>query len=235
MDYISVGEAAQELAVSPRRVRSLVERAQLAGRQVGGHWLIERQAVEARKLQQRPNGRPLSSSSAWYILAALSGEDDALRSLAAPVRCRAKQRASDLAEAVRSDPACLGALAPRADARAFYGHPGILRRILEEPGVVRSGVSALSVHNTGLAENGEAECYVRAEDLPELCLKYALRSDVDRHQANVIVHVVDEVPQAAEWLFERPVAPAPVVAADLADRPQARERDAARRLLGSFG
>jgi excisionase family DNA binding protein len=235
MDYVSAAEAATELGVSPRRVRSLVESAQLAARQVGGHWLIEREAVEARKLQQHPNGRPLSRSSAWHVLAALSGENDALGSLAAPVRSRAKQRARELAEAVRSDPAWFGVLAPRADVRAFYGHPGILRRILEEPGVVRSGVSALSVHNAGLAEGGEAECYVRAEDLPELCHKYALRSDIDRHRANVIVHVIGEVPQAAEWLFKRSVAPAPVVAADLADRPQARERDAARRLMASSG
>jgi excisionase family DNA binding protein len=233
MDYVSVAEAAKELGLSPRRVRSLVENAQLAGRQVGGHWLIEREAVEALNLQQRPNGRPLSKSSVWHILAALSGEDDALKSLPAPVRSRAKQRARELAEAVRSDPAWFGVLAPRADERAFYGHPGILRRILEEPGVVRSGVSALSAHNAGLAEGGEAECYVRAKDLPELCLKYALRSDVDRHRANVIVHVVEEVPQAAEWFFERLVAPAPVVAADLANRPQARVRDAARRLMAS--
>jgi excisionase family DNA binding protein len=233
MDYVSVAEAAKELGVSPRRVRSLVESAKVAGHQVGGHWLIEREAVEGRKRQQRPNGRPLSRSSAWQILAALSGEDDALRSLAPPVRSRAKQRASELAEAVQSDPAWLVVLAPRADSRAFYGHPGILRRILEEPGVVRSGVSALSVHNAGLAEGGEAECYVRADDVPMLCAKYALRPDVDRHRANVTMHVIDEVPQAAEWLFERSVAPAPVVAADLADRPLARERDAARRLMTS--
>jgi excisionase family DNA binding protein len=231
MDYVSVAEAAEELGVSPRRVRSLAENAQLSGRQVGGRWIIEREAVEARKLRQRPNGRPLSSSSAWYILAALSGEDDVLRSLAAPMRSRVKQRASELAEAVRSDPARFSVLAPRADTRAFYGHPGILQRILAEPGVVRSGVSALSAHNAVLAEGGEAECYVRAKDLPELCRKYALRPDVDRYRANVIVHVIDEVSQAAEWLFERLVAPAPVVAADLADRPQARERDAARRLM----
>lgn len=115
--------------------------------------------------------------------------------------------------------------------QAFYGHPGIIRRILDEPRVVRSGVSAVSAHNAGLAENNEAEFYVRAEDVSGLCFKYALQPDVDRHRGNVIMHVVDEVPKAAEWLFDRPVAPAPLVAADLADRQQARERDAARRLL----
>ena len=231
MEYMSVAEAAEELGVSSRRVRSLVESAQLAGRQVGGRWLIEREAVESRKRQQHPSGRPLSPSSAWHILAALSGEDEALRSLAAPVRSRAKQRANELVEAVRSDPAGFGALASRADAQAFYGHPGIVRRILEEPRVVRSGVSALNAHDAGLAEGNEAECYVRAEDLSRLSAKYALQPSVDRHRANVIMHVVDEVPQAADWLFNRPVAPAPLVAADLADRPQARERDAARRLM----
>lgn len=78
MEYMSVAEAAEELGVSSRRVRSLVESAQLAGRQVGGRWLIEREAVESRKRQQHPSGRPLSPSSAWHILAALSGEDEAL-------------------------------------------------------------------------------------------------------------------------------------------------------------
>jgi excisionase family DNA binding protein len=233
LDYVSVAEAAKDLGISPRRVRSLVEGGKLAGRQVGSHWIIEREAVESWKRQRHPNGRPLSRSSVWQILAALSGEDDALKSLAAPVRSRAKQRARELAEAVRSDPAWFGVLASRADSRAFYAHPGILRRILDEPGVVRSGVSALSAHNAGLAEGGEAECYVRAEVVPDLCVKYALRPDVDRHRANIIMHVINEVPQAAEWLFERPVAPAPVVAADLAERPQARDRDAARRLMAS--
>ncbi len=233
MDYVSVAEAAEALGVSPRRVRSMAGSAQLAGRQVGGRWLIERAAVESRKRQRHPSGRPLSRSSAWHILAALSGEEAALRSLTAPMRCRARQRARELAEAVKSDPAWFDQLAARADVQVFYGHPDVLRRILDEPGVVRSGVSALNAHNVGLAEGGEAECYVRAQDIRELCAKYALESDVDRHRANVIMHVFDEVPQAAEWLFDRPVAPAPVVAADLADRPQARERDAARRLMSS--
>jgi excisionase family DNA binding protein len=230
---MSVADAAMALGVSARRVRAMIDSAQLSGSQVGGRWLIERDDVVSRKRQPRPSGRPLSSSSAWHILAVLSGADEALGSLSAPVRCRARQRARELAEAVRSDPAGFGALAPRADAKIFYGHPGILRRILAEPRVVRSGVSALSAYNAALAEGNEAECYVRAEDMDKLRVKYALQPDVERHRANVIMHVVGQAESSAEWLFDRPVAPAPLVAADLADRSQARERDAARRLMDS--
>jgi excisionase family DNA binding protein len=231
MDVVSAADAAKDLGVSPRRVRAMLDSGQLTGRLVGGHWLIEQEAVDARKRKQRSAGRPLACSSVWQVLAALSGENQALRSVAPSVRSRARQRASEVAAAAQSDPTWSAVLAPRADAQAFYGHPGILGRILDEPGVVRSGVSALAAHNAGLAAGAEAECYVRAEAVSDLCAKYALQPDVDRHSANVIMHVVGQVPHVADWLFERPVAPAPVVAADLADRPQARERDAARRLM----
>jgi hypothetical protein len=52
-DDISTGEAAAMLGVKPRRVRQLIDAAQLEGRLLGGRWLVSRQSVDMLREARR--------------------------------------------------------------------------------------------------------------------------------------------------------------------------------------
>jgi len=229
MTDLSVAEAAQCLQVSPRRVRALLEDGRLQGRQVAGRWLLSSRAVERRQQAAPPAGRPLSQASAWRVLAVLAHADDALRNLAAPVRSRARGRAAELrlrqpAEIARH---WLSVLGGRAQVSEFYAHPSVLEELLDDPKVVRSGISAARDHGADLMVAGGAEGYIRSRDLPQLQARYALSPDAGVH-ANIRLHVVDD--DEASWVFSRRVAPAAVVAADLVEREAPRDRAAGVKL-----
>jgi excisionase family DNA binding protein len=233
MSDLSVAEAAQRLQVSPRRVRALLEDGRLPGRQVAGRWLLPSRAVDHRQQGAPTPGRPLSPASAWHALAILAKANDSISHLPAPVRSRARRRAETLRNI--SPPAEIGkrwqsALAQRAEVREYYAHPSVLGRLLDEPKVVRSGISAVGDHGADLMVIGGAECYVRSRDLPHLESKYALSPEIDIARANVRVHAVANE-RAAEWLFLHDVAPAAVVAADLIERDSSRDRTAGVKLV----
>ena len=232
MSDLSVAEAAQRLQVSPRRVRALLEDGRLQGRQVAGRWLLPSRAVDHRQRAAPASGRPLSPASAWHALAILAKADDFISHLPAPVKSRARGRAEALrnispsAEVARR---WQSALARRAEIYEYYAHPSVLQRLLDDPAVVRSGISAVGDHGAGLMVLSGAEGYVLSRDLPHLESKYALNPNIDAAQANVRVHVVAD-DRAAEWLFLHRVAPAAVVAADLVERDSSRDRAAGVKL-----
>jgi hypothetical protein len=124
-------------------------------------------------------------------------------------------------------------LANRARSCRFYGHPSVLEDLLADPRVVRSGISAAIDYNAALVVTGSAEGYVRSSDAADLTSGYSLNADVGPAQANVLLHVVDDE-QAARWLFGCQVAPAAVVAADLAEREAPRDRDAGLSLAATL-
>jgi excisionase family DNA binding protein len=64
---LSVSEAAARLAVSPRRVRQLIDEGCLEASLVGRNWLVDRRSVEQRRLQGPSGGRPFSLHRAWSI------------------------------------------------------------------------------------------------------------------------------------------------------------------------
>jgi hypothetical protein len=105
----------------------------------------------------------------------------------------------------------------------------VLEDLLADPRVVRSGISAAMDYNAGLVVAGSAEGYVRSSDAEDLTSDYSLNPDVGPAQANVLLHVVDDE-HAADWLFSCHVAPAAVVAADLAEREAPRDRAAGLNL-----
>jgi excisionase family DNA binding protein len=233
MDDLSVADAAQVLGISARRVRALLESGHLPGRQVGGRWLLPSRAVAMRREMPYEGGRPLSQASVWNMLAVLSGAEDSLSELSAPVRSRARSRAKDMRSADAIASKWPYALASRARSSKFYGHASVLADLLADPRVVRSGISAAINHNVDLVVTGGAEVYVRSSDAEDLASEYALTPDVSYAQANVILHVVEDE-HAARWLFSRQVAPAAVVAADLAERETPRERDAGLKLAAKL-
>jgi len=124
-------------------------------------------------------------------------------------------------------------LANRARSGRFYGHPSVLEDLLGDPRVVRSGISAAIDYNVALVVAGSAEGYVRSSDAEDLTSDYSLNPRVGPAQANVLLHLVDNE-QAARWLFDCRVAPAAVVAADLAEREAPRDRAAGLNLAATL-
>ena len=229
MSELSVAEAAEQLGVSPRRVRALLEHGRLEGRQVGGRWLLPSDQVESRRAAAPAPGRPLSQAAAWRVIAVLANSDEGLKDLSPPARSRARARAAELrlrhpSEIARS---WQSALSSRARASDFYAHPSVLMALLDDPRVVRSGISAAHDHGADLMVMSGAEGYVRARDVHGLVDAYALNPELGVY-ANVRLHVVED--EAGSWLFRRPVAPAAVVAADLVERNNPRDRAAGVKL-----
>jgi excisionase family DNA binding protein len=229
---MSVADAAQNLQVSPRRVRQLVADGSLPGLRVGGRWLVSPSAIEHRQRSRPPPGRPLSAPSAWRVLAVLAHAADGLEGLSPPLRSRARSRAARLrrqpSDAIPQ--AWRAALRRRAELNQFYGHPSILADIAHDPGLVRSGISAAHDHGADLMVVGGAEGYLRSQDLVRIVEQYAL-SPSSGADANVWLRVVGS---GADWLFRQRVAPAAVVAADLMERDGFRDQAAGVKLAASL-
>lgn len=218
MSLMSVADAAEELDVSPRRVRQLLAAGRLPGQQIGGTWVIERVSLD--ELLRAAAGRPWSLRSAWAVLGLASGNDLEL----SPVeRSRARRRLADNGLA-----GLVVQLRSRADRHDFYAHPSALARIVDEVGVVRGGVSAAPEHRVDLIAVDAAEVYVRESRLSEVVDRNELAADANR--PNIAVRVVsDDV-----WPFatDDEVAPWPVVALDLLDASDERSRRAGVDLIG---
>jgi len=124
-------------------------------------------------------------------------------------------------------------VANRARSGRFYGHPSVLDDLLADPRVVRSGISAAIDYNAALVVAGSIEGYARSSDAEDLTSDYSLNPHVGLAQANVLLHIVDDE-QAASWLFGCQLAPAAVVAADLAEHEAPRDRDAGMNLAATL-
>lgn len=217
MSVLGVVEAAEELEVSPRRVRQMLVSGDLRGQRVGRNWAIGR--ADIQRLQRKGVGRPWSAASAWAVLHFAAGSDPVL----SPVeRSRARKRLADSGLAGLVD-----RLRARAERREMYAHPSALRRLANESGVVRGGISAAAEYGVDLIAGDEAELYVRANKVADVSDRFALEEGSDR--PNVILRVVeDEV-----WPFggDDRVAPWSVVAVDLLDAHDERSRRAGLELI----
>jgi excisionase family DNA binding protein len=217
MSLVGVVEAAEELEVSPRRVRQLLASGRLPGQRAGRSWAIDR--VDVEHLRRSRVGRPWSSSSAWAVLGFAAGGNPEL----SPVeRSRARKRLADNGLA-----GLVGQLRSRSERREMYAHPSALDRIVDEDGVVRGGVSAPVEYGVDLIVSDEAEVYVRARNLADLIDRYALDPHADR--SNLIIRVVDD----DVWPFDEGanVAPWSVIAVDLLDANDERSRRAGLELI----
>lgn len=117
LDPISVPEAARTLELSPARVRAMASQGQLPALKIADRWLVERSAVEQRRMQKAVRGRRFTPWNAWALLLLASGED--APELDPSVRSRLKR-----ALALEG----FGDLAPRlgnrADVSMYRAHPG---------------------------------------------------------------------------------------------------------------
>ncbi len=215
---LGVSEAAAELGVSPRRVRQMLADGVLVGERVGRLWVVGSEQLGQARHGRPEVGRPWSAASAWAVLALADGKEPVL----SPVeRSRAKKR---LAEGLGS---VSGRLKARADRQLFYGHPSVLDRIADVLGVVRSGVSAASVHGADLVVGEGFEGYVRASDLDALVSQFGLDSNSAR--PNVLLRVVED----DAWPFEpgQKSAGRSVVVMDLIESDEPRTHRAGAELL----
>ncbi len=210
--------AAEELRVSPRRVRQMLADGVFSAERVGRAWVID--AEDLRQVgHRRPEvGRPWSPRSAWAVLELADGEEPDL----SPVeRSRARKRLAQGLESVA------GRLGARAERRRFYAHPGVLDRLAEAPAVVRAGISAAVEHGADLVAGDGFEGYLRAGDLDEFVSRFGLDDKAAR--PNVWLRIVSDV----VWPF-RPsqrAAGRAVIAVDLLESADPRARRAGAELL----
>ncbi|MGE5281275.1 MAG: helix-turn-helix domain-containing protein [Chloroflexota bacterium] len=210
-DPVSVSEAAGILGLSPARVRVLAAHGRLPAAKIGGHWLIDRAVVEARRRRKGAGGRPFSPRNAWALLALASGRD--VEGIDPSVRSRLR-RALALEGLDELGPR----LARRAEARPFVAHLGEIPHLLEDPGLIRSGISAAGEHGLDLVAGQEADGYLCAGKLRKFVAAHAL-SPVGS-AGNVTLRLVPD--ESWSFLVGEPIAPLAAVALDLTEDPDPR-------------
>lgn len=215
---LSAADAAERLGVVPSRVRALAKAGRLHGRKVGRHWVFSAPDVDRWASRRKAVGRPLSGAAALGLLFEISGESAGWLDRVARWKVLHSQAATDPDLLVARS-------AGRADRIERRAHPSDLPRILSEPGVVRSGVSAASDHGIDLLAPGVIEVYVDRRRAGDLIRRYAL---IPSEEPNVILHAVD-VPSA---VADRSVMPLGVVVVDLLESGEPRAVAAARRAWG---
>ena len=155
---LSVTESAGILGVTPQAVRDLIAAGELDAERIGRMFVVSRRQVELLARAPRPVGRPLAPTTAWQLIAVLSGRSPGSVATARVGRLReqlCRGNAAELAARlrVRARPQDLGLTT------------GTWRRLLEDPRVVPSGA--------GLSLTLDA--YVAAETLPAVVERYGLR------------------------------------------------------------
>jgi segregation and condensation protein B len=209
-EALSPAEAARRLGVSRARIYALVEQGALDD--VGtGTLRISLTSIERRLHSAPPVGQPLSSSSAWAILALGSG-DAAFRGhvaarLSDPDRSRARTRLleQNLLE-------LLPRLRGRASVRRYAVGAKALADVLGDARLVLAGPSAARALGWQLPENSyPVEAYVGESMLVEVVEAYQLEPDPT---GDVVLRSVPE-----PWPFppQLRVAPELVAAVDLVD------------------
>jgi segregation and condensation protein B len=211
-DGVSPNEAARRLGVSRSRIYALVEQGQLD--EVGdvhGGLRISITSIQRRLTAAPPVGQPLSSSSAWAVLALGSG-DAAFRAFVAarlsdPDRSRAKARLSQ-----HSLLELLPRLSGRNSIRRFAVDAEALVDLRADARVILAGASAAHALGWDLAPgNRPAEAYVSEVVLVDLVEQYQLDPDASGDL------VLRSVPQPWPFPPHLRVVPELVAAVDLAD------------------
>jgi excisionase family DNA binding protein len=215
-----ISEAAKVLELSSARVRAMAVHGQLPATKVGDRWLVERAAVERRRREGSHDGRRFSPQNAWALMLLASGED--VEGVNPSVRSRLKR-----AMALEGLEGLGPRLGPRAEVLSFRAHPGEIPHLLQDPQLVRSGISAAAAKEFGLVSGREADGYLQKSALRKFVAKHALEpAELD---GNVRLRLVSK--EAWRFLQGRRFAPRAAVALDLAEEPDSRSAKAGQRVL----
>ena len=233
--YVSVVEAAEVLGVHPQRIHQRIRDGSLPAEKVGNQWVVEMNDVRRVKHHAGP-GRPLSSKSAWDLLA-VAAHNQAASDLSPSDRSRARSRLRNLlvhASADEFDQAAahlVNALRNRAKRALFVASPRDLPDLREDNRLHLSGVS---LPESNMSFGDAVEGYVSSDDLNALVDAYLL-SPAPRSRANVILHVVASDVEHPALADLDDVARSPLaLAADLAEHDSVREKSEAIRSVADL-
>jgi hypothetical protein len=201
-------------------VRQLLGDGRLGGQRIGRAWVIDQRALDRFKTRRGLMGRPWTASSAWAALAVAEAD---VSHLEATARSRARRRLQE-----KGLTGLVGQLAARAQSQRFYGHPSVLGRLIDEPGLGRCGVSAAADHGGDIIAPGHLEAYVASSRLADIVDRYALTPTDE--QANVELRVAAD--QLWPFAAGARVAPRSVVIVDLLDAEDQRSRRAGATMAG---
>lgn len=220
--HLSVTDAAQELGLSPSRVRALIESGALAAEKVGGRWLVPWESVVTRRRDPMPPGRPVAPRNAWILLLEATDELPADASVDPSTRWRLRkalehQGLVDIRHRLER----------RAATHRLWGLPGELRRLRTAREIVLTGSSAAGALDLELAAPDTVDAYVNSRDAARVIAAHDLE-DADHAQHNVVLRVVPE----AAWLLDmRQIAPYAAVGLDLASYADARSSHVGMEML----
>ncbi|MGH2728974.1 MAG: helix-turn-helix domain-containing protein, partial [Actinomycetota bacterium] len=162
---LSVQEASDQLGINEARVRALIKAGGLDANKIGGRWLVDPASVRRRLSASPGRGRPWKPEHVWDRLLALEGDPDhKVLSLVASDRPRSlkpwreARRLLDLVDK-ESASGLLARVRNRAEVRRLRAHPGIIKKILDDPRIVLSGASASAHHDLGLSAENEVDGY----------------------------------------------------------------------------
>lgn len=164
--WVDVADAAEELDVSPQRIRQLIANGSLGAERVSDRWAVSSETIEDYRHLSPPRGRPMSMARAWDELQSGPGA-------MAPDRLDRWRRR----------------LRVRADWRRFRVHPAGLARLRADSRVVLSGRDAIADVAPVDPDEERVIGYVRDVDLADVVAAWGLESE--RVAWNVEVGVVD--------------------------------------------
>ena len=234
MASVSVAEAAEILGVHPQRIHQRIREGSLPAEKVGNQWAVDMDDVRRIRHHVRP-GRPLSSRSAWNLLA-VAANDVAASQLNPSDRSRARSRLRNLlvhaSSAEFEDAAALlvHALRNRAERALFFASPRDLPDVRDDQRVHISGVSLPESH---ISAGDVVEGYVYGDDLDALVDDYLL-SPAPRARANVIFHVVASDSKSPAFAIDSVARSPLVLAVDLAEHDGVREKSEAIRSVADL-
>jgi len=216
MSDMTTAEAARRLRVSQRQVERLISRGEVPARRTAGDaWVVDAVAVNSLGRSRPVRGRPWSPEVAWAALWVLSG-------LEVPwVDQRTRSRLSSRL-AVKNAAGLVHACRRRADVARYRVSHSFLDDV--RGAVVLSGTSVAEQY--GLAEDAaRVEGYCDAATSAKLRVKFRL---IDDERGNVTLRATRLAHVLNVDLRSMPTA---VVAVDLAESYEARERDAGLRAV----
>lgn len=228
LDLLSTQEAAEQLGVSARRVRALVEQGDLDAVRAGRTLLIQPESVARHQARGAGATRPLSARMSWAAMLSDIGTTDIERvTRALGLSSSEHRRLLDLRDRPTSDWSWLARR--RARVERFAVRRIYLADIVATAGVLASGISALRRYDVDLTtRGGTAEIYAGVIDLQILASKFTLRADAT---ANLIVHVLPAIDGMTRLLEERTEMTAATVAVDLLESGETRARRAGLELI----
>lgn len=221
MTEITTSSAADQLGVSQRQVQRLIASGELpASRTAGDAWVVDALTLNALARDRPSRGRPWTPAVAWAALWQLSGlHPDWLD----------RRSASRLSERLTKlgGEGVLHACRRRAAVHRYRVSDSFVDEL--NTAVVLTGTSAMDAGVFGMSRDAtRVDGYCDETALADLAVRFHLAED---HRGNATLRVA---PMRALPIGDRDEMPLAVVAADLAESIEARERSAGLRVLGNL-